>query len=564
MASPPERARSKGIVSYMLNPSATLLMCAFIFANFLNFMDRGIIPGAPQEFEAFVQGADELRGTSDTNLWYGMLQSAFIVGYSVSSLIYGNLVHRVAPLMLVAYGLGTWCLAAFIAGAAEPMNSYFVLLLGRMLSGAGEASFQVVATPFIQDNAGERAGLWLALFFTAIPFGTAAGYVYGALFANSEASWRWAFWTEVIVVLPLSFYFFLVRDAIRSGEKMSAASEDGTSGPDAAGLGPWERDPFYAEPPALGAEGADSAASDVKKRAPSFRDECNIICRNVLFWMVSLGYAAYTATVVGFSTFGTSFVLGLRFFESEKSASLTFGGLVAFAGVLGTPVGGWLLDHAKKNWRRDSYSLESLALSQAWLLVFVGMLWTMLAPFVDAKGGFMAVLWFGIAFYMMPTAAMNVSILESVPPGNRPLAVGMSTLIMHAFGDVLSPLVVGAVKDALAPNCTPNDDGDIPEECDAERGGLKATMWFLSSWVLWSLLCFGGAFLYSRRVDNLDAGAWRRGAAASLSGADRSQLASFRVAADDDGALSVGSDAGDADLDLEEDPAEALRSPLLH
>ena len=43
---------------------------------------------------------------------------------------------------------------------------------------------QVVAAPYIQDNSGSRQGLWLGLYFTAIPFGTCIGYGYGAILAS--------------------------------------------------------------------------------------------------------------------------------------------------------------------------------------------------------------------------------------------------------------------------------------------------------------------------------------------------------------------------------------------
>ena len=68
-----------------------------------------------------------------------------------------------------------WCVSAVLAGLARPLGSYSVLVVARMLSGVGEASFQVVAAPYIQDHAGDAQGFWLGLYFTAIPFGTCIG-----------------------------------------------------------------------------------------------------------------------------------------------------------------------------------------------------------------------------------------------------------------------------------------------------------------------------------------------------------------------------------------------------
>ena len=43
---------------------------------------------------------------------------------------------------------------------------------------------------------------------------------------------------------------------------------------------------------------------------------------------------------------------------------------------------------------------------------------------------------FGVAglFLFASTATMNLAVLESVPPLNRPFAIAFSTLLMHLFG----------------------------------------------------------------------------------------------------------------------------------
>lgn len=57
----------------------------------------------------------------------------------------------------------------------------------RLLSGVGEASFVTVVPPLITETAppGER-GVWLALFYTAMPVGAGLGYVYGSVLASSS------------------------------------------------------------------------------------------------------------------------------------------------------------------------------------------------------------------------------------------------------------------------------------------------------------------------------------------------------------------------------------------
>lgn len=69
----------------------------------------------------------------------------------------------------------------------------------------------MVAAPYIQDHAGPSPGLWLGLYFTAIPFGTCVGYGYGAVLASSApfgAGWAAAFWLEALMMAPLMLLCF--------------------------------------------------------------------------------------------------------------------------------------------------------------------------------------------------------------------------------------------------------------------------------------------------------------------------------------------------------------------
>ena len=57
------------------------------------------------------------------------------------------------------------------------------------------------------------------------------------------------------------------------------------------------------------------------------------------------GIACQAAVLCGLGTFGSAFLMGLGYFDSETAASSTFGSVVCLAGILGTPLGGFLLDH---------------------------------------------------------------------------------------------------------------------------------------------------------------------------------------------------------------------------
>lgn len=99
------------------------------------------------------------------------LTGSFIGGYSVASISFGHLVHRYPPFKLMCVGLIIWVVAVVLSGLAP---NFWVMVAARVLSGVGEASFQTVVPPYIDDNApNNQRGLWLSAFYLAIPVGTA-------------------------------------------------------------------------------------------------------------------------------------------------------------------------------------------------------------------------------------------------------------------------------------------------------------------------------------------------------------------------------------------------------
>jgi len=79
-----------------LKPVHLLWLLAFV--NLLNFMDRGVIPGASKEFDKFISDNTE---TDSPDVYLGLLQSSFIVGLLVGSLTFGHMIHYYGRFFLV-------------------------------------------------------------------------------------------------------------------------------------------------------------------------------------------------------------------------------------------------------------------------------------------------------------------------------------------------------------------------------------------------------------------------------------------------------------------------------
>ena len=74
---------------------------------------------------------------------------------------------------LMILGMVIWSGATLLCGVSV---TYWMLLIGRAITGVGEASFVALAPPYILDEAPpEKKTLWLSFFYIALPVGTAIG-----------------------------------------------------------------------------------------------------------------------------------------------------------------------------------------------------------------------------------------------------------------------------------------------------------------------------------------------------------------------------------------------------
>jgi MFS family permease len=435
--------------------SERFLMLLLITTNLLNYIDRGIVPGASGAFDSFIEGSETTWGTSAA---FGALTSAFIVGFSVASVVVGHLAHRVPPFRLCGVGLLIWCLSMLLAGLAKPLKSYALLITARAVGGCGEAGFVTIGGPFIQDAAGARQGLWLGVFYAAIPAGTALGYGYGAYVAQN---WTWAaaFYAQGLVMLVPASLFLLSKD-------------DG------------------------------SRIVNRDQRPPSLKSELQALRRSKTFRFTVLGYAGYAASVIGFSTFGPSIVVGLGLWTDSVRASLAFSATLAVSGALGTPLGGLALDA----WtRRRGHKLKA-ALEVSIATVGAGALLITPAAFARDRSWFLASIGLGTLPLFAATSPMNVSIFEGVPREHRAFGIAVATLLMHAFGDVPSPVVVGLLKDRWAPDCAPDAHSHLGEACGVgskQRGHLRGITFGLCLYFLTSLVFFGVARWRAARVEEV-------------------------------------------------------------
>lgn len=477
------------------------------FLNLLNYIDRGIIPGASEEFSAFV--SDSLD-TTTPDLYVGLLQSAFIVGFSLAAVCFGHVVHSVPPFKMVGVGLVIWILATALSGLARQAGSYQLLCAARMLSGVGEAGFQCVAPPFILDLGGRSGGRWIAVFYTAIPLGTAMGYPWGALFAASSWTWSGAFWMESLLMCPFALACFFLPFTWRPerapieeddvGEVLEGEGEVGVRGAAAVMAVPVDGNSsgiLGGQQQLQLQQQQEEEVVEEARHMTMFQEAC-IVLRRPIFLLNALGYAANTGMMIGVSTFSSKIFLDFGFFASESSASSVFGVALSFAGMVGTPLGGILVD------RRQFHSEEArlaFLLRQSTIFAALGCFCSSLSCFLYQREVFLFVFVVGALLLFVCTASINMVTMLSVPPANRSFAIALCTLTIHALGDVPSPIIVGAILDALAPACAADlkKDGVVSPECTAQVPQVRQTLFITCMWLSVAVVCWAVGWVEATR-----------------------------------------------------------------
>ncbi|CAN0058347.1 unnamed protein product, partial [Choristocarpus tenellus] len=128
---------------------------------------------------------------------------------------------------------------------------------------------------------------------------------------------------------------------------------------------------------------------------------------------------------------------------------------------------------------------------------------------------FVILLFLGISLLFASTPHTNLIVMLAVAPRSQSLALAINAVGLHALGDVPSPIIVGALKDALAPHCASRaplsssviGSSVVTSVSNAmsmlfsyfmmlfdlfrdERGGLHATLVLVALWLLWTCLFF--------------------------------------------------------------------------
>ena len=370
--------------------------------NLLNYLDRFVLSAVLSPIE---------HDLSLSHGVAGLLGTIFLVGYFVTSPIFGTLADRGKRTGLLAMGILVWSVATIACGFATGVVS---LALARVAVGVGEASYATIAPTMIDDLAPRaHKSTWLAIFYSASPIGSALGYVTGGLVEKSHG-WRAAFFVAGGPGLALAVACLFLVDPKR-GE--------------------------LAKPGRM-------------------LDTVRPLLRIPLYVRAVLGYAAYTFAVGGFGYWGPTYLF--QRFESTgltlRGANLGMGAVTVLGGAIGTAIGGFWGDRAVRaregaagGGAPDDAAESSRKVKRLLRVCSVGSL-------IGAPLAAIAILaptpiLFFAAFFccevavFLSTSPINAAVLAAVPVQVRASAMALCIFGIHALGDLWSPPGVGALAD---------------------------------------------------------------------------------------------------------------------
>ena len=401
----------------MKKENAPYLSLAFLTGlNLFNYLDRYVLPAVltPMQKDLHLSAGDA-----------GWANTAFMLGYFVTSPFFGYLGDRFSRKWLIAFGIFVWSLGTTLTAFS---TGFAVLLLFRALVGLGEASYATLSPAWLSDlfSPAKRNNA-LTIFYVAIPVGSALGFIAGGLVLGHAN-------TSALLIASKNLCLHFVGAASGEGDWRPAFLLAGAPGLLLA-LGLL----FLREPARGEMDTVESGPPTGSHAKPTWRDITNLF-RIPDFSLVLIGYTAYTFSLAAFGFYAAKFlnqVHGVNY----ASADHFFGLTLVVTGLLATMAGGFAATAWQRRFRAGYATLLAISVLLAVPLAMVAFLTSDTALSEGCLAGSMFLLF-------LPTGPINTLIVESVPVMLRASAMALSIFVIHLFGDVWSPLIVGKLSDA--------------------------------------------------------------------------------------------------------------------
>lgn len=366
---------------------ATALLVLLTFINLFNYIDRYVLSAILEPVKESLQ----IKNDGDV----GRLATSFMLGYFLTSPIFGYLGDRISRKKLMAIGVIGWSLGTCLSGFAQVFS---FMVFCRVLVGLGEASFGAIGPAVLSDAfSKKRRNTAMTIFYLAVPIGAAVGFTIGGLIASSWG-WRYAFFITGFPGFILAAFFLFVKEPKRGLTEDEEESNEKVKLKDLTSL-------FY----------------------------------NKSFLLATLGYIFYTFSMGAYSFWGPTFLSRVHNLNVNQ-ASLFFGPTLIVTGLLGTLLGGWLANRWQQKYGNGYAKLLTISMVFAIPFSFIAFLTTDVILCMVSVA-------ISLFFLFQTTGPINTVLMESVPAKMRASSMAICIFSIHAFGDLWSPELVGRTSD---------------------------------------------------------------------------------------------------------------------
>lgn len=376
----------------IVSRSAYFALAALFTMNLLNYIDRNILA-------AVIEPVQKDLGIADADDLAGLLATIFFASYSLFSPVTGWLGDRMTRKYLLAVGVGVWSVATFASGM---VTTFWQMVLARSVLGIGEATYATIAPALIADFfPREKRNRALAVFYLAIPVGSALGFVIGG-FVEAHWGWQQAFFVVGYPGLAVAFLALVIRE------------------------------------PQRGASEAIDEAERVRHEAlPTSWGAYAALGRNPSFVLNTLGMAMMTFTVGGLAFWTPKFLSTVRGM-ARQDASFWLGVAIVVSGLVGTAVGSIAADKLARKVRGAYFWIGGISMWGA--VPFVCAALVAKQPVI-----IFLCMTLGLTLIFLNTGPSNTIIVNVTMPKIRAAAFAVNILFIHLLGDIPSPYVMGGV-----------------------------------------------------------------------------------------------------------------------
>ena len=367
---------------------ATLALVLLTAVNFVNYIDRYILPGVQELIK-------KQFGVSDSKI--GSITFFFFVTYMIAAPLTGWLGDHFPRKPLI---VGCALLISAVNVLTGTVHAFDSLLLRHAVLGIGEASLGIFAPALLADfyPESERNRI-LTIFYTAIPVGAAIGYLIGEI-VGAKYGWRAPFYVSAVPGLVVGLLILgLMKEPKRGG--------------------------------------TDEAGVMKVKEPGTFLQKVGRLATNARFCFATFGMAMVTFSLGGISVWMPTFLERSGF--SPGTVGIGLGAITAAGGLGGTAVGGILA----QRWLKTNK--DALFLVSAWSALLA--VPPAVLCFFGPKVTILPALAVAMFLIFLGTGPLNAAIINAVPAAVRSSAIAIELFLIHLLGDTPSPKLIGMVSD---------------------------------------------------------------------------------------------------------------------